>query len=559
MPMNNKKIAEHLNRLANLLEISDANPFRVRAYRNVARVIVGLSKSVQDLIHEGIDLTTLPGIGRDLADKITTLVKSGELPLLREIEAKLPSFLSELMTIEGLGAKRVQLIYRKLKINNLQELHIAIRQGKLKKIKGFGDKIEQKLLQSLTTRHQDYFSLSDIFPVVTQLLAYLKEIKIAQRVVATGSFRRCKDLVRDLDILVTTDQPKAMIEHFIRYPDIETVNAEGTTRASVRFRSGLQVDLRVVAEKSYGAALVYFTGSKEHNIAIRQIAVRKKLKLNEYGVYKGERYISGATEEEVYQSINLPFIEPELRENHGEIERARADQLPKLIQIKDLRGDLHTHDSLLAADHRKEIARSYAMAYEYLTIAYRASDVQSGQWDQTLHKIKKMNVEGPITYLLAIMVEINEDGLFNVPDRILQMFDVRIAYPNLAAKLSPKKLIRSMMLALDQRHSNILMLTHAFWAHYEGKIPLETIMHKAKINQCFLELAFEDIHPNLRDHMCQLAKEIGTKIALSSYARTASQLKNIEFSLFQARRGWLEKIDVINTLPLVKLKRLLQK
>jgi DNA polymerase (family 10) len=372
MTVHNSEIATIFTKLADLLEIEGANPFRIRAYRNAARVINGLAKNISDLVDQEFDLTELPGIGKDLAEKLIVIVKTGELPLLKEVESRIPAVLSELLKIEGLGPKRVQILYKKLGVQSLQELKEAIEQGKLRELEGFGKKTEEKISAGIehVKAYTQRILLVDAASIVNSIMTYLKKLKSIKKIQVAGSYRRCNVTVGDLDILVSAKNGEQVIQHFVSFDEVMEVVSKGSTRSTVRLHSGIQVDLRVVEEGSYGAALIYFTGSKAHNIAIRKIAMDKKLKINEYGVFKGEQQVAGKTEKDVYKSIGLVYVEPEMRENRGEIELAQKNALPHLITVKKIRGDLHCHTH--ATDGKasiEEIAeKAVVLGYEYIAI-----------------------------------------------------------------------------------------------------------------------------------------------------------------------------------------------
>jgi len=346
MPVHNSDVEEIFNRVADLLEIKGENPFRVRAYRNAARAVAGLSHSAADMIAAGEDLTQLPGIGKDLAGKIEQIVKTGALPLLADLRKEVPGELSDLMKIPGLGARRVAALHDQLGVTTLDELEQAARDGRIRRLAGFGKKTEQRILDELGRRHGEEtqrIKLATAEQIAGPLVDYLKRTKGVREVVVAGSFRRRRETVADLDILAACTRGSNVMDRFVEYDEVDRVIAKGDTRSTVVLRSGLQVDLRVVQQVSYGAALMYFTGSKQHNIALRTIGLRKKLKINEYGVFKGRKRVAGRTEEEVYGKIGLPYIEPELREDRGEVEAAQKGTLPNLVKLEDIRGDLHVH------------------------------------------------------------------------------------------------------------------------------------------------------------------------------------------------------------------------
>lgn len=572
MTVHNMEIAEKFNRIANLLEIEGANPFRVRAYRNAARIVGGFSKNIADLINKGEDLSNLPGIGKDLAEKIKTIVITGDLPLLKEIEARTPAILNELTRIEGLGPKRIQILYKRLKIESIHDLQVAIKKGRIRKLKGFGEKTEQKILQGMhhVDEYVKRFKLADALPIVTSLTNYLKQIEGIQCVECAGSFRRKKETIGDLDFLATADNGEKIIHQFIQFEEVAEVLSKGTTRSTVRLHSGIRVDLRVVPEKSYGAALLYFTGSKDHNIAVRKMAVKKKLKINEYGVFKGNRYKAGKTEQEVYQQVGLPYIEPELREERGEIEVAQKKKLPNLITLDDIHGDLHCHTTTTDGVNSLEEMATTAqhLGYEYLAITDHSKHLamvkglDTKTLIQQIKKIDKLNETlKNIVILKAIEVDILEDGSLDLDDDILKELDLTVCSIHSKFNLTAKKQTERIMRAMDNIYFTIL-------GHPTGRlinrrqaypVEIEQIMMAAKERNCFLELNAQPERLDLNDIHCKLAKEIGVRVAISTDSHSISQLYFMECGIFQARRGWLEKNDVINTRSLNELRALIKR
>lgn len=572
MAIHNIEIAAIFDQLADLLEIENENPFRVRAYRNAARVITGLSKNVADLIKEDVDLTELPGIGNDLAEKIKTIVKTGELPLLKETETHLPPILTELLKIEGLGPKRVQLLYKKLGIQSLSDLKKKIVSGKLRELRGFGEKTEKKILAGIehAKAHSQRTKLADSMSIVENLLTYLKQSKYVKQVECAGSFRRKKETLGDLDIIVASDNNQKVIEHFIHFDEIATIISKGSTRAAARLHSGIQVDLRSVPPESYGAALVYFTGSKAHNIAIRKIAQKKKLKINEYGVFKGKKKIAGKSEEEIYRQIGLAYIEPEMREDKGELDLAKKNKLPHLITLKDIRGDLHCHtkttDGNVSIQAMAEKAK--ALGYQYIAITDHSKHLAMthGLNEKTLFEqiklIDKLNANlKNIVILKSIEVDILENGSLDLPSKILKELDFTVCSIHSKFNLSFKKQTERIIRAMDNPYFHIL-------AHPTGRlinqrepyeIDIERIMLSAKERNCILELNAQPERMDLDDTYCKLAKEIQLKIAISTDAHSKSQMDYMQFGIYEARRGWLEASDVVNTYELTKLRKLLKR
>jgi DNA polymerase (family 10) len=427
MPVHNTEIASAFDHLADLLEIEGANPFRVRAYRNAARTIGDLPHNVADMLAKGEDLADLPGIGEDLAAKIAEFVDTKRLPLLEEVKRRTPAGLVELTAIPGIGPKRAKLLFDKLKIRSVADLKKAAAAGKLHGLAGFGTKIELKLGEELKHKReaQQRFRLDVAEDFAEPLLAHLKRSKGVKQAVIAGSYRRRKDTVGDLDILVAAGKGSDVMDRFIAYDEVAEVAAHGDTRSTVVLRSELQVDLRVVPEESYGAALHYFTGSKAHNIAVRKLGVARGLKINEYGVFRGTRRVAGATEESVFDQVSLPFIAPELREDRGEVEAAAAGRLPKLVRFEDIRGDLHAHTT--ASDGKSSLAEmvkaARALGYEYLAItdhsrhATVARGLDPRRLARQIKAIDKLNARlKGIQILKACEVDILADGTLDLPD-----------------------------------------------------------------------------------------------------------------------------------------------
>jgi len=342
MPVQNSEIADTFYEVADLLEIEGANLFRVRAYRNAARTIEGHTKRIYKMIDEGENLKEIPGIGEDLAEKIKEVVNTGILRFLEDLRARTPHSLIELLNISGLGPKRVQQLYRELDITNLQELQDALKSGKVSELDGFGNKTVENILEAIEVGSfggkRTRYDIAEQF--VTPILDYLKKLDFVEKAVIAGSYRRRKATVGDLDIIAISDRGEDVCNGFVEYDSVSEILSQGETKASVSLRSGLQVDLRVVKRESFGAALLYFTGSKAHNIHLRNIAVDKDYKLNEYGVYKNDEKIVGETEQEIYEFFDIHYIEPELREDRGEIEAGLKGKLPDLVNLEDIRGDL---------------------------------------------------------------------------------------------------------------------------------------------------------------------------------------------------------------------------
>ncbi len=571
MPVHNAEIAAMFDRTAELLEIKGDNPFRTRAYRRAARVIEGLPKSVTGLLQAGEDLAQLPGIGKDLAGKIAAIVGTGKFDLLEQLQHELPGDLGEIATLPGLGPKRVKVLYEKLGVRSLEDLRRALKRGRLRELRGFGAKIEEKLLAALAKPPSEKrFKLTAAEAEAEVLAAYLRQGSKTGQVVVAGSYRRRRDTVGDLDILATATDASAVGERLTGYENVVNVLARGPSRTTVLLRSGLQVDLRVVPERSYGAALMYFTGSKAHNIALRGIANEHGWKLNEYGLFQGRRRIAGASEEEIYKKLGLAFVPPELREDRGEVALAKKKWLPQLVTLADMRGDLHVHSDW--SDGTASIAAMVAAArqrdYGYIAITDHSQRVtvahglDPARLSHQLDRIDRLNdtLDGFVV-LKGAEVDILADGRLDLPDKILARLDVVIGAVHYKFDLPRAAQTERIVRAMDNRYFSIL-------AHPTGRligerdpyeVDMERVIAAAHERGCHLEINAEPERLDLTDVHAQGAKSMGVKVAISTDAHSETQLGYMRCGVDQARRGWLEPVDVINTRPLPELRKLLKR
>ena len=570
MPVHNEDIAVVFEEIANLLEIEGDNPFRIRAYRNGAHILRSLGQDIRTLIERGEDITRLSGIGKNLATKIHEILDTGHCRTLDKLHKQLPADLTEILRLPGLGPRRVHALYHEMDIHTLEQLERAARDGLVQHLPGFGAKTEARILDAIQA-HTDSsrrFKLVVASRYAEPLVDYLQAIESVKQVQVAGSYRRSRETVGDLDILVTAHNGRRIIEHFLAYDEVEYVLSRGSSRATVILRSGVQVDLRVVPPQSYGAALYYLTGSRAHNIAVRRIAQRRGLKINEYGAFRGKRRIAGSTEEEMLASVGLPWIPPELRENRGEIEAAHAGLLPKLIETGDLRGDLHAHtrasDGHDSLHHMAEAARARGLEYLAITDHSKRLSVAHGLDSKRLlaqlEAIDEFNAGGcGITLLKGIEVDILEDGDLDMPDRVLAKLDVVIAAVHSRFDLSRAKQTRRILLAMD--NPNFTLLAHPTGRLIERREPYDVdmtrIIRHARQRHCYLELNAHPERLDLLDTHCQLAREEGVLVSINSDAHSIADFDNLRFGVGQARRGWLEKKDVLNTRPLATLRPLL--
>ena len=562
MTASNTDVARVFDEIADLLEIQGENAFRIRAYRNAARLIEGLGVSVGEMIEKREDLTELPGIGKDLAAKIGEIVESGTCAAREELRGKLPSTIITLLRIPGLGPKRVQTLYRELDISTPEQLHAAIADGKVRELHGFGEKTETILRQALGQQGEtgQRFKLAAAAQYAEPLRAYLAKTPGAKDVVIAGSYRRGKETVGDLDIVVTAKHSDAVMQRFCEYPEVGRIVSKGETRSTVVLASGLQVDLRVVPQSSFGAALYYFTGSKAHNVATRRIAQKRGLKINEYGVFRGERRVAGETEQSVFRSIGLPFIAPELRENRGEIEAALTGSLPKLITAEDLQGDLRVAASGDAGELEELISAARRRGLHYLGVtpaARSATDDELPRWHEAIDR-KNGRLRG-FVLLKGIEVDIRENGELDKPATTLGAFDFVVGAVNSQFNLPRAKQTTRLLRAIE--HAPLTMLAHPA-GRLIGRRPeldadIAAVVRAARERGCVLELNSQPERLDLPDVYCRLAHEEGALVAINSGAASAAELANLGFGIGQARRGWLEAKDVLNTRPIKELRALL--
>jgi DNA polymerase (family X) len=573
LPIHNSEIAGVFSQIADLLEIEGANEFRVRAYRRAARTIRGYSRTMVDLLDEGEDLTQISGIGDDLADKIQELVRTGGLSQLDDLHDRIPSGLAEMLRISGLGPKRVRQIYKELGVTDIDELEMAANRGEIRALDGFGPKTEKAIIKALSDRdaQKERTPLFEAEEVAKPLLSFLRDIEGVKRAEIAGSFRRRKETVGDLDVLVIAEDGAKTIERFAAYEDVTEVISQGKTRSTVIFRSGLQVDLRVVSEESYGSALFYFTGSKDHNIAVRNIAVEHDLKVNEYGVFEeDDERVAGETEEGIYALFDMGCIPPELREDRGELAAAREDRLPTLITLDDIKGDLHMHttDSDGDADLAGMATAARDRGYAYVAITDHSPKVAvtQGVGAETLIRqidaIDRLNdeIEG-IRVLKSIEVDILEDGKLDLPDDVIARLDLCLCSIHSHFGLSSSKQTERIIRAMD--NPNFSILTHPTGRRIgqrEGyAVDMEKVMAAALERGCYLEINAHPRRLDLDDVHSKLAKEMGLKVAINTDAHSTADLDYMRFGVGQARRGWIEADDVLNTRSLDSLLSLLDR
>ncbi len=571
MPIHNGDIARQFELFADLLEIKGDNPFRIRAYRNAARTVENLPHELAGMVEQEEDLSALSGIGKDLAEKIKEIVQTGTSGALEKLRKELPPHITDLLKIPGLGPKRVRTLYSDLKVGDLDALRKVAEQGLIRELPGLGEKMERQILEAVKAQADSSrrYLRASVVSYADSLVTYIKKLKGIKQVTVAGSFRRGQETIGDLDILVEADDAPSVMQHFVAYDEVADVLAHGDKKSSVTLKSGVQVDMRVVSAESYGAALHYFTGSKAHNIAMRKIAQQQNWKLNEYGLFDESKSLAGTTEEDIYAALDLPFIPPELRENRGEIEAASAGKLPNLITAGDLRGNLHMHSRWSDGRHSiEEMAHAAVEAkLEYIAItdhSKRLTVANGLNEDRVIAQIEEIEelsrkIKG-VTIFKGLEVDILEDGSLDLDDAVLKLLDIVIVSVHQKFNLPSDKQTERIMRAMDHPCTT-------FVAHPTGRLLLARppyavdvprLIKHAKQRGCFLELNANPQRLDLNDSYCQLAKTEKVPIVLNTDAHHTGDVANFAAGIAQARRGWLEKDDVLNTLSLRALQKRLK-
>ncbi|MGC5887472.1 DNA polymerase/3'-5' exonuclease PolX [Ralstonia pseudosolanacearum] len=569
----NQAIAAIFNEIADLLEVEEANPFRVRAYRNAARVVEGLTEGVDAMLARGADLTELPAIGTDLAAKMREIVETGTCAMLARVRAEVPPSIVQLLQLPGLGPKRARVLQHELGIATLDDLARAASAHQIREIHGFGAQSEQRLLEAVASRLERHrrYGLVVAKPCAEALMRYLLASGTLEQLVVAGSYRRGRDTVGDLDLLATARRPALVIESLVHNQEVASRISAGTTRASVVLKNGMQVDLRVVRPEAFGAALVYFTGSKPHNIALRKLAQARGLKINEYGVFREKERVAGQTEESVYRAIGLPWIHPELREDQGEIEAARQGTLPPLVEESDIKGDLHVHtsasDGMASLEEMAEQARLRGLQYLAVTDHSPHIAVTHGLTAERLaaqaDAIDRFNAEhdGWPVLLKGIEVDILEDGSLDLPDSVLGHLDLVVGAIHSHFNLPLEKQTSRILRAIDHPHFSILAhpLGRLIGERNACNVDLQRVLKAIAQRGCYVEANAQPARLDLSDQGCRLAKIEGVMVSIASDAHSPADLANLSFGVTQARRAWLGRADVLNTRPFGTLLPLLKK
>ncbi|MEX0430578.1 DNA polymerase/3'-5' exonuclease PolX [Spiribacter insolitus] len=571
MPVRNRDIANAFETLADLLEIGEANPFRLRAYRNAASTVRDQSRPIRDMLAAGEDLSELPGIGDDLAGQIERYVETGHLAGLDAATDRLPAGLTALLDINGIGPKRAHALYEGLGITSVEALAKAARDQRIRTLPGFGEKTEQRILYEIDrqARHSPARTLlADAEEMAEPLLDWIRQRSGVDQAAIAGSYRRRRETVGDLDVVVTAGDPATVSRAVTHYDDVAEVISSGETRTTLRLRGGLQVDIRVVPDGAYGAAMHYFTGSRDHNIALRRRAQARGFKLNEYGLFKDEQTVAGDTEESVYKSLSLPWIAPELRENRGEIEAAENDALPGLIERQDIRGNLHTHTT--ASDGKADLAEMAEAAQDrgwgYLGISDHSRAVRvahgldSDRLARQIDEIDALNERfDDLVILKSCEVDILSDGALDLPDAILERLDYVIGAIHsdlaLARRAQTERLLEAMA------HPLMRIIAHPTGRLIGQRGPialdLDRVFEAAIDNHIALEINAQPKRLDLNDQDARAARDAGVMLVIGTDAHSPAQLDFMRHGVDQARRAWLSASDVLNTRPVGDLRKLL--
>lgn len=569
--MHNSEIAQIFQDIADILEIKEENPFRVRAYQKVVRTLESLPEEVEKIYQRG-ELRNIPGVGEGLAKKIEELLTTGRLAYYEDLKKQVPSGLIELLSIPEIGPKTASLLHKELGINNVRELEKAVKEHCLKDLPGMGEKTEENILRGieLLKKKKGRMLLGRAYPLAQSIIDRLKKLTEVNRISPAGSLRRMKETIGDIDILVTSRKPRQVMQVFTELPEVTEILALGETKSSVIMGEGLQVDVRVVEPDSFGAALQYFTGSKPHNIKLRELANKRGLKINEYGVFKikGEKKIAGREEKDVYATLDLPYIPPELREERGELEAAQEGKLPRLVELKDIKGDLHVHSKWSdGSEDIPELARAARkMGYQYIAICDHSKSlgVAGGLSDderrRQIEEIRRINKKlKDFRVLAGAEVDIHSNGSLDYGDELLKELDIVIAAIHSGFKQDGETITKRIVKAMENKFIHII--AHPTGRLLHGREPyqvdMETLIREVRRTGTYLELNAFPERLDLDDIHCRQAKEAGVTVALGTDAHHQGQMEMMRYGVATARRGWLEKKDILNTLSLKGLlKRL---
>ena len=566
--MENKEVAKILYKVADFLEMED-NPFRPKAYRRAAHTIEFLPENIGDIRIKG-KLEDLPGIGKNIAQKIEEILDTGYLGYLEDLKLSVPVDFDALISVEGLGPKKIKQLYEELGIKNLDDLENMAKRHKIRRLKGMGEKSEKKILENIefARKHGHRKLLGYVLPLAQSLKEKLEKIEIIDKVEVAGSIRRRKETVGDIDILVTTTHPSEVMDIFTNMAVVKEVISKGPSKTTVRLKEGIECDLRVFESNMFGAALMYFTGSKEINVELRRIAIQKNMKLNEYGLFKGKKRVAGVTETEIFHKLGMDYIEPELRENRGEVKAAIDGKLPKLVDYNQIRGDLQIHSdwsdgSNSIIDMAQKASR---IGHEYIAITDHSGSLRIARGlnekrlKNQIKEIDKINdTLDEITILRGVEVNIDSEGKLDIKNQILNDLDVVVASIHSGFGQENEKITNRMIKAMENENVNIL-------GHPTGRkiqerksynLDLEKIYQSSIDNKVYMEINSQPNRLDLNDENIKKAIESGCKLVINTDAHNPQQLNHIYLGIATARRGWASSSDIINTLSLQKLEKIL--
>lgn len=572
--MKNSLIAGTLKELADFTELEDEQPYRSRAYRRAAEAIESLPEPIEKVASRN-ELRNIPGVGENIERKIEEILRTGKLETLEKIRSRIPVDVVSLNRVEGIGPKTIKLLYRQLGVKNLDDLESAVKSGKLRGVKGLGIKSEQTLLERVENarRTVNRILLAQAVELSERISSFLREIPHVKKFEIAGSYRRRRETIGDLDVLIETRDPAVAIDYFTKQDEVREVLAAGETKASVRLQNNFQVDARVIPEESFGAALLYFTGSKAHNVELRTLAIKMGLRLNEYGLYRDKEVVAGKTEEDIYGALGMDYIEPELRENRGEISAAQDHSLPTLLTLKDVKGDLQMHT--VWSDGRAELGemadKGASLGYEYIAITDHVGSLKiANPLDQErlrdqrreIEKINARNEKSGKNFHVLQGAEVNilPDGKLDMPDNALKELDIVLAAIHSGFSDDREKITKRLLSAMESEHVDII-------AHPTGRLLLErsgydldlgVVFEKALETGTLLEI---DGHPNRLDLSDENAKEAlqkGLLLSLDTDSHDTHEMEYMKLGVWQARRAWAEKKDLLNTKSYKELSKFLE-
>ncbi len=573
--MENKEIIQIFSETADLMEIAGQDAFRIRSYRNAIQTIENLTERLEDILSDPErKLTDIPSIGKGMAAHISEMCQTGQLSVHQELRSRYPPVALKLLQIQGLGPKGTALLFHHFRVQSLEDVEQLAREGKLRDLPRMGEKLEQKILKSIEAykRSAGRYLIDVADGLAAELREYLAQFRGVKKVTSAGSLRRGCESIGDLDLLVTGGSRKQTADHLLKFPKVAEIVVSGENKVSVKLKEGIQVDVRMLAPESYGAAMQYFTGSKAHNVALRDRAKRMGYKLSEYGLFRisDDRKVAGRTEQEVYQALDLSYIEPELRENTGEIDAAAAGKLPRLLRQEDIRGDLHMHTT--ATDGRCSIlemaqaAQQRGLEYIAITDHSQALAMANGMNEKrVLAQIKEIRkaesrLEG-FRIFAGTEVDIHRDGRLDLDNEVLAQLDVVVASVHSLMNLPAEQMTERLLAAFENPYLNIL-------AHPTGRLVLrreafgfdvEKIVAEARRRNIAMEVNSFPDRLDLRENHIRLCKQRGVKLVISTDSHHTKHLSHLKYGVLMARRGWLEKRDVLNTLPAAKFQQAIKR